>query len=101
MATEFNYPTDRGFVVMRTMDDGTKRVMVCDGVVGGEPKNVYAMHFRCTSVRVHPGVKMVNTKTTSYTKHIVEVSAESPGVVHLSAIRQGMSPVLDAEARAR
>ena len=101
MAAEFSLPTDRGFVVMRTMDDGTKKVMVCDGVVGGEPKNVYAMHFRCTSVRVHPGVKMVNTETTSYTQQIIEVTAESAGVVHLRPIRQGMSPALDAEARAR
>jgi hypothetical protein len=93
--------TDHGFVVVRDNGDGTKKVMVCDGVSAGEPKNVYAVHFKCTSLSVHPGISMVNDAAGSYSKQVVEVFAETPGVVHLLAMRQGMLPSLDAVAHTR
>ena len=104
MSSTTNYPltvTDHGFVVVRDNDDGTKKVMVCDGVAAGEPKNVYAVHFTCTSLTVHPGISMVNTAAGSYSKQVVEVYAEAVGVVHIQAMRQGMLPSLDAVAHTR
>ena len=104
VSSSTNYPlrvTDHGFVVVRDNGDGTKKVMVCDGVAAGEPKNVYAVHFKCTSLTVHPGIRMVNTAGGSYSKQVVEVFAEVAGVVHIQAMRQGMLPSLDAVAHTR
>src|SRR5690348_3237149 len=98
-SSDFTLPTDHGFVVIRDMSDGTRKVMVCDAVSGGEPQNVYAAHFKCTSVTVHPGVSMVATPTGAYSKGVIEVHADSPGVVHLRAMRRTDNPTLDAIAR--
>jgi hypothetical protein len=99
--TSFTPPTNHGFVVIRDMGDGTKKVMVCDAVSGGEPQNVYAAHFQCTSVDVHPGVPLVTTSTGAYSKRVVEVYAERPGVVHVRALHQGENPIMDTIARAK
>jgi hypothetical protein len=102
MATpEFTLPTDHGFVVVRNMADGTKKVMVCDEVSGGEPQHVYAAHFKCRTLTVHSGVSLYDTASGSYTKRVVEVYAERPGVIHLRALRRGENPVMDTVARTR
>jgi hypothetical protein len=91
-------PTDHGFVVVRPDDNGTRKIMVCDSVVAGEPRNVYAVHFKCTRLTVHPGVRMVNDELGSYTREVVEVFCEERGSVHLRAMRRGENPVMDAIA---
>ncbi|WP_433467850.1 hypothetical protein [Spirillospora sp. CA-128828] len=101
MSSDYYLPTDHGFAVVQDMDDGTKKVMVCDAVVGGEPQNVYAIHFKCTSLRVGPGVRMERAGTSSHTRRVVEVFSEERGVVNLRALRRGTSPILEAEARRR
>ena len=101
MSSDFHLPTDHGIAVVQEMDDGTKKVMVCDSVVGGEPQNVYAIHFKCRSLRVGPGVRMEHAATGSHTRQTVEVFAEERGVVHLRAMQHGVTPILEAEARRR
>lgn len=101
MSSDYHLPTDHGFAVVQDMDDGTKKVMVCDAVVGGEPQNVYAIHFKCTSLRVGPGVRMERTGAAAHTRKVVEVFSEERGVVNLRAMRPGANPILEAEARLR
>jgi hypothetical protein len=96
----FTPPANHGFVVIRDMRDGTKKVMVCDAVSAGEPQNVYAAHFKCTSVDVDPDIPLVTTPTGVYSKRVVEVYAERPGVVHVRALRRGENPIMDTIARA-
>jgi hypothetical protein len=99
-STGFTSPTNHGFVVIRDMRDGTKKVMVCDGVSAGEPQNVYAAHFKCTSVDVDSDIPLVTTPAGAYSKRVVEVYAERPGVVHVRALRRGENPIMDTIARA-
>lgn len=101
MSEELHLPTDHGYAVVQDMDDGTKKVMVCDSVVGGEPQNVYAIHFKCTSVRVGPGVRMEHGPSGSHTRQVVAVFSTQRGVVDVRALKRGASPVLEAEARRR
>ncbi|TDC69477.1 hypothetical protein E1200_08415 [Actinomadura sp. GC306] len=101
MSADYQSPTDHGFAVVQAMDDGTKKVMVCDSVVGGEPQNVYAIHFKCTSLRVGPGVRMEHGAAGSHTRQVVEVFSAERGVVEVRALQRGGNPVLEEEARRR
>jgi hypothetical protein len=101
MSTDYYLPTDHGYAVVQDMEDGTKKVMVCDSVVGGVPQNVYAIHFKCTSLRVGPGVRMEHAAAGSHTRQVVEVFAERRGVVHLRALKRGANPLLEEAARRR
>ncbi|MGP4026826.1 hypothetical protein [Actinomadura sp. 3N407] len=101
MSSDYHLPTDHGVAVVQDMNDGTKKVMVCDAVVGGEPQNVYAIHFKCTSLRVGPGVRMEHGAAGSHTRQVVEVFSVERGVVEVRTLRRGGNPVLEAEALRR
>ncbi|QKW34628.1 hypothetical protein HUT06_11790 [Actinomadura sp. NAK00032] len=101
MSSDYYLPTDHGYAVVQDMEDGTKKVMVCDSVVGGEAQNVYAIHFKCTSLRVGPGVRMEHVSGGSHTRQVVEVFSEQRGVVDLRAPARGTAPLLEADARRR
>jgi hypothetical protein len=101
-SADFQLPTDHGYVVVEDQADGTKKVIVCDGVTAGQPQNAIAIHFKCTSLRVHSGVRMERSAAgTAHTRKVVEVFAESRGVVHLRALNRDASPILQEEARLR
>lgn len=96
--SQYRLPTDRGIAVVRSMDDGTKEVLVCDGVSGGRPKNLYATHFRVRTLRIHPGVRMEHSGGMSSTRQIVEVSSERPEEADIRVPGHGTTLVSEAEA---
>ena len=78
-------PTDRGYVVLRKNDDGTTTVMIATEIENGEPVNVFASHVRAAKVRVHPGVRLVDTGTHLHSDKVVEVFPSDDGVLQVRA----------------
>lgn len=76
-------PTDRGVAYISPEKDGSKRVSVCASVKDGEPENVYAVHFRRSSVKVAPDVRMLRSGVGSWSDGLVEVSADRRGTVYV------------------
>jgi hypothetical protein len=79
-------PTDRGIAFVGRNDDGTSNVYVAVGVdASAKPLDVFAVHFRRTTVTVDPGVRMVNADTMQRSAGSVHVWADDNGEVHIKA----------------
>ena len=74
-------PTDRGYAVIFSSDDGTVTVKVCAAIEGGQPVGVYAQHVKASAVRIDPAVRLVATASYRYTTKVVEVSRRGSAVI--------------------
>lgn len=74
-------PTDRGYAVISSNEDGTVTVKVCTAIEKGQPVGVYAQHVRAPAIRVDPGVRLVSTASYHYTTKVVEVSCGGDAVL--------------------
>lgn len=66
-------PTDRGYAVVSSNDDGTLTVQIATGIEKGQPVGIYARHVRAPAVRVDPAVRWVSAASYRYTAKVVEV----------------------------
>jgi hypothetical protein len=66
-------PTDRGYAVMSSNDDGTVTIQIATGIEMGQPVGIYAQHVRAPAVRIDPAVRWVRAASHQYTAKVVEV----------------------------
>jgi len=66
-------PTDRGFAVIGTNEDGTWTIQICTGFEQGRPAGVYARHVRAPAVTIDPAIRLAGTGTLQFTTQVVEV----------------------------
>lgn len=78
-------PTDRGYAVVSSNDDGTVTVKIATGIEKGQPVGIYAQHVRAPAVRVDPAVRWVRTATYHHTAKVVEVFAGGNAAVFIRA----------------
>lgn len=74
-------PTDRGYAVIATNEDGTVTVQVATGIEKGRPVGVYAKHVNAPAVRVDPAVRLAGTGTHRFTTQVVEVFSSGDAVL--------------------
>ena len=74
-------PTDRGFAVIGTNDDGTWTVQICTGFKQGRPVGVYARHVQAPALKLDPAIRLSGTGTHQYTTEVVEVFTDAGGGV--------------------
>lgn len=74
-------PTDRGYAVLSSNDDGTVTVRIATGIENGEPVGIYAQHVRAPAVRVNPAVRWVSADARRYTARVVEVFTGGDAVI--------------------
>lgn len=74
-------PTDRGYAVISSNDDGTVTVKIATGIEKGQPVGIYAQHVRAPAVRVDPAVRWVSAASYHYTAKVVEVFTGDRAVI--------------------
>lgn len=74
-------PTDRGYAVVSSNDDGTVTVQIATGIENGRPVGIYARHVRAPAVRVDPAVGWVSAASYRYTAKVVEVFTGDSAVI--------------------
>jgi hypothetical protein len=65
---------DRGYAMIRTNEDGTSTVLICSSIEHGKPVGIYAKYVMAPSVHIDPGVRLVRTAHSRYTRDVVEVT---------------------------
>ena len=75
--------TDRGLLVVQEEADGTTSLAICARVVAGRPVDVYAQHFRPTTVNIDSDVSLTTLGKVRYSDGIVEVFSHGDGVVNV------------------
>ena len=74
-------PTDRGYAVMSSNDDGTMTVKIATGIENGQPVGIYAQHVGAPAVRVDPAIRWIRTGSHHYTAKVVEVFTGGGAVI--------------------
>lgn len=84
---DLQMPTDRGYAVVSSNDDGTLTVKIATGIEKGRPVGIYAQHVRAPAVRVDPAVRWIGAASYHYTAKVVEVFAGANAAVMIRAPR--------------
>ncbi len=92
-------PTDRGFVFIRKLDDGTEKVIVCASVADGEPVGPFAVHQRFEALAIAPEVTLTDVGGNLHSTEILQVYADEEGVVHVAATPATGQTLLEQESR--
>lgn len=92
-------PTDRGFVFIRKVDDGTAKVIVCTSVANGEPVAPFAVHQRYEALDIAPEVVLTDVGGNLHSTEVLQVYADKDGVVHVSAPPATGQSILEQESR--
>lgn len=85
-------PTDRGFAVIGTNDDGTWTIQICTSFERGRPAGVYARHVRAPVLKLDPAIRLSGTGTHQFTTQMVEVFTDDAGSVVVRLPGMGLSP---------
>jgi hypothetical protein len=78
---EWPMPTDRGYAVISSNDDGTQTVKIATGIENGQPVGIYAQHVRASAVRIDPAVRWIRSASHQYTAKVVEVFTGDGAVI--------------------